>query len=56
MGIKKIACKQTIVISAAGRMFLRPREDLRQVEERFIGGAVDWCQTPRANKCLSTFR
>ena len=40
--MKKIVCKQTIVISAAGHAFLLPREDLRQVEERFIGGAVDW--------------
>ena len=34
----KSACEETLVISGAGRAFLRPHEDLRRVGERVAGG------------------
>ena len=34
----KTACEETLVISGAGRAFLRLHEDLRRVGERFAGG------------------
>ena len=34
----KTACEETLVISSAGRAFLRPREDFRRVRARFSGG------------------
>ena len=34
----KTACEETLVISSAGRAFLRLHEDLRRVGERFAGG------------------
>ena len=35
-----LVCEEILIISAAGRAFLRPREDLRQVGESFTGGLV----------------
>ena len=35
-----LVCEEVLIISAAGRAFLRPREDLRQVGESFTGGLV----------------
>ena len=34
----KSACEETLVISGAGRAFLRPHEDLRRGGERVAGG------------------
>ena len=34
----KAAYEDTLVISGAGRAFLRPREDFRRVGARFFGG------------------
>ena len=38
------ACRQALIISTAGRTFLRTRENLRRVAERFAGG-LDHLQT-----------
>ena len=35
-----LVCEEVLIMSAAGRAFLRPREDLRQVGKRFTGGLV----------------
>lgn len=35
--MERLACKEAIIISAAGRSFLRPREDFRRVREWFSG-------------------
>ena len=35
-----LVCEEVLSISAVGRAFLRPREDLRQVGESFTGGLV----------------
>ena len=39
-----LACHQALIISTAGRAFLRLRENLRRVAERFAGG-LDHLQT-----------
>ena len=35
--MERLACKEAIIISAAGRTFLRPREEFRRVREWFSG-------------------
>ena len=37
--VRKVPKHASLIINAARRVFLSPREDLRQVEERFAGGS-----------------
>lgn len=55
--VRKVPKHASLIINAARRVFLSPREDLRQVEERFAGGSGtnNQCYTPCRSLAASRF-
>ena len=55
--VRKVPKHTSLIINAARRVFLSPREDLRQVEERLAGGSGtnNQCYSPCRSLAASRF-